>query len=415
MHTLITFLGKTPRDENGYIPTPYSFADKDREESFFGLALADYLKPDRILVLGTPSSMWDVFVEHLAAEDADEKVRLAIMEECGKQDAHITPELLKQATPLLSRAVGTEVVPCQINKSASADNQKRILEIMASEVKDGQISMDVTHGFRHLGMLGFQSTFVLERLHASQKVILEGIWYGAFEMKPGNGGPAPAIRLDGLQAIQRWTDALNRFDASGDYGVFAPLLEQDGVPQDKAACLQEASFLQTTMNIKAAAQQLRTFMALLKDPLPGASGLFQKRLSRHLQWAKYNNLPQQQLTLAQQSLDRRHYQVASLLGLEALVSLRCEAKGYDPLDFDDRNTLRQELQDLRREQGWEQPLYKTLNSLRNAMAHGLPPHENSKIQYPDKKWRSTQQALKNENTLHGILQDNLKTLKNKLS
>jgi hypothetical protein len=35
------------------------------------------------------------------------------------------------------------------------------------------------------------------------------------------GGVTLVLRLDGLTAIQRWVAALDHFDASGDYAVFA--------------------------------------------------------------------------------------------------------------------------------------------------------------------------------------------------
>lgn len=37
-------------------------------------------------------------------------------------------------------------------------------------------------------------------------------------------------------------DALDRFDQNGDSAVFAPLLETDGVPADKARSLERAAY-----------------------------------------------------------------------------------------------------------------------------------------------------------------------------
>ena len=48
--------------------------------------------------------------------------------------------------------------------------------------------------------------------------------------------------------MRRWLEALDRFDATGDYGVFAPLLIEDGVPEAKVECLEDAAFYERTLN-----------------------------------------------------------------------------------------------------------------------------------------------------------------------
>ncbi len=71
MTTLISFLGKG-RDnaQTGYRRATYRFAaDFVRTVPFFGMALREYLKPDRLILMGTAASMWDVFFEHHAGVD----------------------------------------------------------------------------------------------------------------------------------------------------------------------------------------------------------------------------------------------------------------------------------------------------------------------------------------------------------
>jgi CRISPR-associated Csx2 family protein len=68
MSTLISFLGKGRADlKTGYRIASYRFdAGFARSVPFFGLALTDYLKPDRLVLVGTAGSMWDVFFERRA-------------------------------------------------------------------------------------------------------------------------------------------------------------------------------------------------------------------------------------------------------------------------------------------------------------------------------------------------------------
>ena len=58
MTTLISFLGKGRYEKDGYRTAKYRFDGAfAREVPFFGMALDDYLKPDRLILVGTSGSM----------------------------------------------------------------------------------------------------------------------------------------------------------------------------------------------------------------------------------------------------------------------------------------------------------------------------------------------------------------------
>lgn len=71
MTTLISLIGKGSRnDDGGYRLASYRFdVDFIRTVPYFGLALAEYLKPQRLILAGTAGSMWDVFLQQQAADD----------------------------------------------------------------------------------------------------------------------------------------------------------------------------------------------------------------------------------------------------------------------------------------------------------------------------------------------------------
>src|SRR5579862_7409734 len=303
-HTLVTFLGKGREDpRTGYRETTYRFPDGSQETThFFGLALAGHLEPDRLVVLGTARSMWGALVEHVAAGGEEENARLALIdaEEAGTVDQL----LLDRLSGVLRRAVGRDVMPRLIPFGATPEEQRDIPQTIAAVAGEGEVSFDLTHGFRHLGMVGMLSAFMLERIG---RLKVRSLWYGALDMTARDTGITPVLQLDGLNAIQRWIGALDRFDASGDYGVFAPLLEADGVPRDKARCLEEAAFFERSFNLGDAARRLRTFAEVVRRPLPGASGLFQARLAERLAWIAEPDLAAQQLALAQQYLERADF------------------------------------------------------------------------------------------------------------
>lgn len=396
MHTLVTFLGKGRDDRTtGYRSARYSFEDGTvRETASFGLALTEQLKPDRLVVLGTCGSQWGVFVDQLAAEGEEEEARLQLFD--AEASAAVEPGLLDGLASLMSRAVGREVLPRLIRYGKEESEQRAILDTIAEAVPPGEVSFDLTHAFRHLGMLGLISAFFLERVG---RVTVKGLWYGALDMT--EGGITPVLRLDGLLAIQRWVDALDRYDATGDYGVFAPLLMADGVAGDKARCLEGAAFHERTFNVRDARRKLQTFLPVLDAPLAGASGLFQKKLRDRLDWAKERDLHEHQRRLAYEYLQRRDYVRAAVFAWEALINQECASNRLDPDDYGedgDRAQAEALMRTSLQQQGvrWSDSSHSRLKNLRNALAHGSPPRS-----------RKLQKVLSDPARLHETLEDDI--------
>ena len=379
MNTLVTFLGKgRDNPEKGYQETVYQFPDGKQTEStsFFGLALSRFLGSDSTVILGTSSSMWDVLVEHLAVEGDAEEARLQLMEAVA--NAAVDQRLLDRLAPVMGRSVGRPVIPRLIPFGQDPDEQYAILDAIAAAVPNGDVSIDLTHGFRHLGMVGFLSAFVLERIRG---VTVRALWYGARDMT--HDGVAPVLKLDGLARVQRWVEALDRFDATGDYGVFAPLLREDGVPEDKANCLRDAAYHERILNVPAARDRILTFLPVLDGSLPGASGLFQRKLGDRLQWSRLQDRWQWQRKLAYQYLNRRDYVRAAMLGWEAWVSRLCSEQDTTGASADDvdANAFNERVAVLLEFEGELQMgdhpgrsgAHWTLKHLRNSLAHGTRP------------------------------------------
>lgn len=369
-HTLVTMLGKGRENrQTGYRETTYQFPNGEEDRTpFFGLALSRYLKPDVTVILGTSGSQWGVLVEHLAGKDAaDEEARIGLLD--AEADDAVCQSLLDRLKPLMERAVGCVVVPRLIPFGRNEGEQYTILDDLAAAVPHGDVSFDLTHGFRHLGVVGFMSAFMLERV---RDLTVRDLWYGALDMT--TDGLTPVLKLDGLVRVRRWLDALDRFDATGDYGVFVPLLVDDNVPEDKAICLKDAAFFERTLSVGRAAQKIGTFLSVLRGPLAGASGLFQDRLADRLQWAREPNRAKQQRMLAEQYLTRGDFVHAAMFGREAFVTRVCEDVGISTVDYSAQRkeaveTFEKELKNGKhsadRARAWW-----TLSLIRNALAHG---------------------------------------------
>lgn len=367
--TLVTFLGKGRENpETGYRKAKYRFEDRIRETAYFGLAMAEYLRPEQLIILGTRGSQWDLLVENVASSGVEEEARVELID--AVVNARVEQPLLDRLTSVLTAALGRKVVPRLIPYGKDGAEQNEILETIARVIPRGEVSFDLTHGFRHLGMVGFLSAFMMERIG---KLDVRGLWYGALDMT--ENGVTPVLRLDGLTSVQRWIDALDQFEATGDYGVFAELLAADGVKENKTRCLKEAAFFERTFNVADAARKLQSFLPVLDQPLRGASGLFQAQLKKRLDWVREASLEAHQRRLAYQYLDRGDYVRATIFAWEALVTRECKARGYDPNNF--RNGREPAIDEFEEEiqadahPDWKRHAYWRLKNLRNALAHGL--------------------------------------------
>lgn len=369
MRTFVTFLGRGRENpETGYRKATYKFPDGSHETTaFFGLALANYINPDRLVILGTNSSQWGVLLENLAAEGEEEEARLEILD--AETRGGVEQKHLDRVVNLMRRAIDYEVVPRLIPFGMNESEQYKILDVIAETVPEGTVNFDLTHGFRHFGTIGFLSTFMLARVR--QKFEVENLWYGALEMTQGE--ITPVLKLDGLDRVRQWLEALNRFDATGNYRVFGSLLTKDGVNVNKAKHLENAAFYERTLNLSAAADEIRQFRPVLESDLPGASGLFRERLADRLRWVELSTLSKQQAELARQYLKRRDYLRAAMFGWESLISIYCEKKSLDPQKRENRE--RQNV--LREVEPSKRKICENFNQIRNTLAHGTPPTLNT--------------------------------------
>ncbi|MBB5015882.1 TIGR02221 family CRISPR-associated protein [Rehaibacterium terrae] len=400
MHTLVSFLGKSQLDRNtGYRRARYRFPDGGiRETPFFGLSLADYLRPDAMLILGTAGSMWPALVEFLPLEGNDE-LRLELID--ASEAGAVSQALLDQIEPLLGQHFGFKVRPRLIPYASSFEDQLAILDIVADEVKTGEVSFDVTHGFRHLAMLGMLSALMLT--HA-RRLAVKGLWYGALDMTGRDPGITPVLALDGLLGIEQWLSAFVRLDASGDFSAFAPLLCRDGLDELEAKRLERAWLALNQTNVQDAVRELRPLLERLESPLSGASELFRKRLQERLKWCRKPDLAGWQHALALQALQRGDILRASVFGLEAFLSRATHEMQGDPLRHEDREradqAFRQELKDDEHPD-WKREAYWLLKNVRNACAHGTVP-----------RFRKHAELMKNPERLRRELEATLNRMNN---
>ena len=92
-------------------------------------------EPDKLVILGTSGSMWDVFYEQCAKSEQQEERWCALSD--AAIDNRVTSEQLSDCEIDLSTELG---VPCELKLIPYGINeaeQTQILEIMAADIEKG--------------------------------------------------------------------------------------------------------------------------------------------------------------------------------------------------------------------------------------------------------------------------------------
>lgn len=355
MTTLISLLGKGFRDQNGgYRLATYRFTpDCANTAPFFGLALAEYLKPNRLVLAGTAGSMWDVFLQN---QDGDDDTVLQLMEAVEKNA--VTQTLLNECGAHLGQRLGLPVTCLLIPFARDEVEQADILQALASVIEESEhVSIDVTHGFRHLPMLALVAARYLTHV---RQVRIDELYYGALDMTAG--GETPVLRLASLLRMLDWTEALAVNERCGDYAVFADLLAEDGMPADQAEQLKQAAFFERTSNPVKAREKLNTVFESINNHSGALGRLFRETLSKQVNWFRRNNRAEWERELASTYLNHKDYLRTSTYLYESCVTRATLDQKADVHDFDAR---KEAYSQIRTEE------HKTLEYLRNGMAHGI--------------------------------------------
>lgn len=399
--TLVSFLGKAPENGN-YRDATYDFDGTRKTTKYFGLALAAHVKPDKLVMLGTAGSMWEVLIESLQPGAVQEDERLALIESAASNS--VTQAQLDSIADMVSGKLG---LPCRLKiipYGRDDAEQVQILQIIAEEFAENDHAMlDLTHGFRHLPMLGLMSALYLETV---RRVKIDGMYYGAHDMTDPQTGLTPVLRLDGLLRMADWLRALHSYDKDGDVSPFAPLLHQDGMAKEYTGVLEKVAFFERTFNIADARRQTATFIPHLNKNHATLTNLFRGELEKRLGWHREDRLSVIQKNLARFYLKGKDYPRAAIFAFEAWQSALVEKNGGNAIDYGARD----EAATAFKKSGNCPDAYYQLKNLRNTLAHGSVPISRNESEKKKKEDEQTRQILKNPEKLTQALEQHIKAI-----
>jgi CRISPR-associated Csx2 family protein len=324
-NVLITVLGGVGSGAGIYRRAVYDFGDGRAEASWFPAALLSHAATmhgkhqiKRVVVLGTPGSMWDVLVRQFGGEDTDLELELWDAAKHNRTTDELLGRLARHIRQQSGLAIDLRLIPYVLNLSEAF----ALVETVARNVLPGEAAIiDVTHGLRHLAFGLMLGGFVLEDASRGH---IAGLTYGARELE--RDGAAPVLRLEGLTEIIRWIRGLTSLRGAGDLRPIARLLDDGGGHLTHGAASQ--TFGARTLDLHAAVDNARACLAIIrrrKDPI---ARLFRKALETEIAWSEGKlALSRQQAALAERALAAGDYLGAALMGFEALLSSMME---HDP-------------------------------------------------------------------------------------
>ena len=250
---LISFLGTgaSVGEENGivkkYSLAKYRFGGgKEYETSFIAEALKKHYQIERMILIGTPKSMWEE-AYHAFADKPDPDIYCKIGEYCRKADH--TTSVENRDFPHkseLDNALGGKVVLVHygLGEEEIDYNSKLVLSNIEAELNEGDdLYVDVTHSFRSLPLILMNSLIFLSNV-SKKHISIKAVSYGMLEASK-ELGYAPVVDLLPILRLNDWISGAAEFLGSGNSYKIADLIEKDSnaTEADKyaAASLRELS------------------------------------------------------------------------------------------------------------------------------------------------------------------------------
>jgi len=163
-YTLISCVGTGMyKKEGGYRKTVYQFPDKKKSEptSLFLKAILEieYRPIKKIILIGTFTSSWDMLIPD---SSSDSSLWERILGECSAKDKGISSESIRELKSRLP--VWYNNIPFEIIVHTSELNQENVERVFSAYMSipnaldsETDILFDITHGFRSMPLLMFQS------------------------------------------------------------------------------------------------------------------------------------------------------------------------------------------------------------------------------------------------------------------
>lgn len=340
MKTLITFLGKSFYNKNGeYKELIYDFGGGKIKTKYFGLALAEKLGIEKLVVLGTNGSGWDNLITYHQSDDSDEILEL--IEKC--ENKAVTEKDLEYVNNVISNFYSFNEIKLKlIPYCETKEEQYELFKIISEEVTKGdELYIDLTHGFRYMSFFAFTAALYLKDI---MKFDLKNVFCGTETGK--------VIDLTEMLNIIDWVKAFAVYENSGNYGVFASLFDKINLPGKN---IENAYYNERTFNTNQAADKLKLAFEQTNKNKDKLFSLFKGKFNDRICWFWEHSRYKQEKSLAKLYLDNGDYLRCATFLLESINTINSNNSS----DYKSRKIFFDE---------YEKRLF---NEIRNQLVHGV--------------------------------------------
>lgn len=344
---LVSFLGtsrpeKTDSGYRQYRRAKYTFPDGECiESSFVALALKKHYQIDKIILIGTPKSMWEEV--YYAFSGCIDDVYAEIGEFC--ESANHKTKLddfphINEIEKSLGNGSKVVLVNYGLDSREMDENSKKVLSLEQFLEPNDELFVDITHSFRSLPLLLMNSLIFLRNV-SSKRISICSISYGMLDITQ-EMGRTPVIEMKSILEINDWISGASEFMGSGNAYKIADLLDGNAAATQSdlyaAKVLREFSDVLNFNYIGAIQEQVKNIRKINFEQMSEYGRLIAKPIVDAFldRFKRAKLLSQYQYYLAEFQFAQRHYAAASLCLSEAYVSFMAECVAYKVDDKQDR-------------------------------------------------------------------------------
>ena len=220
---LISFIGTGKKaegdDSQEYEKATYQFPDGSIERSsLITSSLFKYLNPDKVIVLGTPDSIWSELSWINYDLLKENEVYYEIFEETWEESKKVTATTLSRWENIINEKLKSRFSLNLIPTEA----EDEIVEVIFRELPEDieEVYLDITHAFRHFPLIAAFALPVLRYIKNFKKLTLIYAKLRAKDFSPVYFLTTPNKLLDLLEAV-------SNTEHSGNFSKFSEIYNND--------------------------------------------------------------------------------------------------------------------------------------------------------------------------------------------
>ena len=369
---LISSIGTGNREN--YNTANYEIDSKIYEnEKFIASVLCKHIGIDKLFLVGTKDSIWELVYEKFGGGDEMEIYEARVKGEIG--------DFLSRIEDTIDKKLGTKGSKCFIIEYGLNDDElwtnfDKFLQIAQNFAKNDEIYIDITHSFRSLSLMSFvMSEFISNS--SDQELDIRGVYYGMFEYAKSNEGKTPIINLSIFFELLKWSKAIREFKKYGNAKELLVLLDnlkdENKDIYNKFKSFSDSLSMSDLAYIQRSIPNLKTKISFFKDNHNNLYKLISKDLEKFIDTFDVQSLSLLRYKLAKWYCENQNYSLGYMYLAEAFFSAVAEDNGLDPNNKEDTENIKKIIKDKKgpKEKENEYNIYYKIRDIRNYIAHAL--------------------------------------------